>query len=51
MQDSDLTEYYSAPENILNISVCNPCTRVDGTEKYTDYEIICKASAPGAYSA
>lgn len=46
MQDSDLNEYYSAPENILNISVCNPCTQTDGSEKYTDYEIICKVTIP-----
>ncbi len=39
---AELEKFYGAPENFLEIAVRNPTTQFDNSQKYTDYEIICK---------
>ena len=39
-------EVYEEPEDLLEIEVCNPITHGHGTNKYTDYEIVCRTNIP-----
>lgn len=39
-------ELYGEPENFLEIEVKNPLTHGTGSNKYTDYEIVCKTNIP-----
>ena len=37
---------YAVPESFLEIEVKKPMTHGVGRKMYTDYEIVCKVSAP-----
>lgn len=38
----DIEDQYACPENVLEIEVRSPETRNHESERYTDYEIICR---------
>src|ERR1700722_1964778 len=45
-QNTKLASLYQQPDNIIEVSLSDPCEHVNGKDRFVDYAISCKTNLP-----